>query len=136
MLFMFLLHILLCTGTLSNGPAKQGNKFRICMQETFHNWIQNVFTVAAQIKFYIFYFLSIDTLIKLLQIIPFFFIMGTQVSDLHVYELLKCLNRGLEHADDLHIIQEKQKEMRRKQSARSTHRNQTLLGATQTTMDK
>lgn len=35
--------------------------------------------------------------------------MGTQVSDLHVYELFKCLNRSLEHADDLHIIQEKQK---------------------------
>lgn len=31
MLFMFLLHILLCTGTLFNGPGKQGNKFRICM---------------------------------------------------------------------------------------------------------
>lgn len=29
MLFMFLLHILLCTGTLSNGPAKQGNKEKI-----------------------------------------------------------------------------------------------------------
>lgn len=25
MLFMFLLHILLCTGTFSNRPAKQGN---------------------------------------------------------------------------------------------------------------
>lgn len=29
MLFMFLLHIFLCTGTLSNGPAKQGNKEKI-----------------------------------------------------------------------------------------------------------
>lgn len=102
MLFVFLLHILLCTGTLSNGPATQGNK-----KKNSEYACRKLFTigsrtylVAAQIKFYIFYFLSIDTLIKLLKIIPFFFIMGTQVSDLHVYELFKCLNRGLEHADD------------------------------------